>query len=140
MLGSLKACQGLHFNFAMMFVRHSGLLEGLLCTHLFLKKQKLRLWLGSRSRGPDGPCSFSFLVVLIVRWVLSAGPPGGESGPAFKLFCPGVYEKICVARLATNHSHFVSFQFSNRPVEASVTPQDEDGERRIYREAPFPQE
>ena len=32
-LGSLKACQGLHFNFAMMFVRHSGLLEGLLCTY-----------------------------------------------------------------------------------------------------------
>ena len=36
--------------------------------------QKLRLQLGSRSEGPEGLCSFSFLVVLIVCWGLSAGP------------------------------------------------------------------
>ena len=49
-------------------------------------------------------------------------------------------KKIHVARLATVHSCFAPFQFSNGPVEASVKPQDEDGERRIHREELFPQE
>ena len=81
--------------------------------------QKLRLRLGSRSKGPEGLCSFSFLVVLIVCWGLSAGPGDWSlrsiQNVSVLIFMPHVLS-LC---LCTAHSFVRVTQQSNQAMPAA---------------------